>query len=131
MTTLANTRTTTGTTTRTGWVQGLATGVVAAIVVAAVAALFSAAGHPLSVGDGPDAAIPLLGFAQMVLIGALVGIPLARHTSRRTFVRTAVALTALSCVPSLALGTTAIDKAGLVLTHVVAAAIIVPRLARS
>jgi len=38
-------------------------------------------------------------------------------------------LTALSCVPSVALGTTAADKVGLVATHVVAAAFIVPRLA--
>ena len=55
---------------------------------------------------------------------------IARHTSRTTFYRVAVALTALSCVPDVALGDGAVSKAGLVLTHVVAAAIIVPRLAR-
>ena len=55
---------------------------------------------------------------------------LARHTSRRTFLRTTIVLTALSVVPSIALGATVADKLGLVVTHLVAAAIIIPRLAR-
>jgi hypothetical protein len=41
-----------------------------------------------------------------------------------------VALTVLSCLPDIAWGDGFVSKAGLVLTHVVAAAIIVPRLAR-
>ena len=112
---------------RVTWKRGLATGVVAAVVVTVVAGAFQAAGHALSVIDGPS---PLASFAQMVLLSTVVGIVIARHTSRTTFYRVAVALTVLSCVPDVALGDGFVSKAGLVLTHVVAAAIIVPRLAR-
>lgn len=122
----ATTRPAAETRTRVTWKAGIATGVAAAAVVIGLAAVFHAAGAPLSV-DGE--AIPLPGFAQMVLLGAVIGIVLARHTSRATFFRTTVVLTAISCIPSLALGTSVGDKLGLVLTHVVAAAIIVPRLA--
>lgn len=132
MTTLATTRSTARPATgpasgRVTWGAGIATGLVAAAVVTALAAVLSASGHALTLSDG---AIPVIGFAQFVLAGALVGIVLARHTSRRAFYRTTIALTALSVIPSIALGATAADKLGLVLTHVVAAAIIVPRLAR-
>ena len=72
----------------------------------------------------------MLAFAQMVLLSTVVGIVIARHTSRTTFYRAAVALTVLSCVPDAALGDGFVSKAGLMLTHVVAATIIVPRLAR-
>ena len=113
--------------TRVSWMRGLATGAVAAAVVTVVAGAFQAAGHPLSLVDG---ALPLLSFAQMVLLSTVVGIVIARHTSRTTFYRVAVALTVLSCVPDVAWGDGFVSKAGLVLTHVVAAAIIVPRLAR-
>jgi hypothetical protein len=112
---------------RVTWKRGLATAAVAAVAVTVVAGAFQAAGHPLSVTDG---AIPLPGFAQLVLLFGVVGIVIARHTSRTTFYRVTVALTALSCVPDLALGDGVVSKAGLILTHVVAAAIIVPRLAR-
>jgi hypothetical protein len=111
---------------RVTWKRGLATAAVAAIGVTAIAGAFRAAGHALSVTDGP---IPLMAFAQLVMLFAVVGIVIARHTSRTTFYRVTVALTALSCVPDLALGD-GVSKAGLVLTHVVAAAIIVPRIAR-
>ena len=113
--------------TRVTWKRGLATGVVAALVVTAVAGAFQAAGHTLSLVDG---ALPLFSFGQMVLLSTVVGIVIARHTSRTTFYRATVALTVLSCVPDVALGDGVVNKAGLVLTHVVAAAIIVPRLAR-
>ena len=94
--------------------------------------MFDVAGHALSVvdTDGKAGAIPVLAFAQMVLIGSVIGIVVARHTSRTTFVRATVVLTALSCVPSLAWGATATDKVGLVVTHLVAAAIVIPRIAR-
>jgi uncharacterized protein DUF6069 len=127
---------TTGTTTapaqdrtagRVSWKRGLATGFAGAVAATGVAAAFQAAGHSLAVTDG---AIPVLAFAQMVLLSTVVGILIARHTSRTTFYRAAVALTVLSCVPDLALGDGFVSKAGLMLTHAVAAAIIVPRLAR-
>jgi len=112
---------------RVTWKRGLATGVVGAVAASAVAAAFQAAGHQLAVTDGP---IPVLAFAQMVLLSTVVGTVIARHTSRTTFYRAAVALTVLSCVPDAALGDGVVSKAGLMLTHLVAAAIIVPRLAR-
>jgi len=112
---------------RVSWKRGLATGVAGAVASTAVAAAFQAAGHTLAVTDGP---IPVLAFAQMVLLSTVVGIVIARHTSRTTFYRAAVALTVLSCVPDVALGDGFVSKAGLMLTHAVAAAIIVPRLAR-
>jgi hypothetical protein len=134
MSTLTFTRTTTRTTSRGAgvagrvtWRHGLGTGLVAAVAVTAIAAVFQACGATLRLVDGP---LPLLSFGQMVLLSTLAGIAIARHTSRTTFYRVAVALTVLSCVPDLALGDGVVSKAGLVLTHVVAAAIIVPRLAR-
>jgi hypothetical protein len=112
---------------RVTWVRGLATGAVAAVVVTAMAGAFEAAGHALSVSDGP---IPLAGFSQMVLLATVIGIVVARHTSRTVFFRATVVLTALSCLPDLALGQGVLSRVGLIATHLVAAAIIVPRLAR-
>jgi hypothetical protein len=129
--TTANTTGTTAVEDRTAgrvtWKRGLAAGVAAAAAVTVIAGAFQAAGHTLAVTDG---AIPVLSFAQMVLFSTVIGIVIARHTSRTTFYRAAVALTVLSCVPDVALGDGALSKVGLILTHVVAAAIIVPRLAR-
>jgi hypothetical protein len=126
MTTIALTRTTPSTRTRVGWRSGLVTTAVAAIGTTVLAAVIRAAGVELGVDGEP---IPLLGFAQMVALGGLIGIVVARHTGRTAFYRTTILLTVLSCVPSIALGTTAADKIGLVVTHVAAAAFIVPRLA--
>jgi hypothetical protein len=112
---------------RVSWKRGLAVAVVAAVAATAVAGAFRAAGHELALTDG---AIPLLAFGQLVLVFTVVGIVIARHTSRTTFYRVAVALTVLSCVPDAALGDGLLSKAGLMLTHVVAAAIVIPRLAR-
>jgi len=127
MTTIAlSPRTTSTTRARVGWRSGLVTTAIAAIGVAVLAAAVRAAGVELGVDGEP---IPVIGFAQMVALGGLVGIVLARHTGRTTFLRTTVVLTVLSCVPSVALGTTVADKVALVVTHVVAAAFIVPRLA--
>jgi peptidoglycan/LPS O-acetylase OafA/YrhL len=116
--------------TRTGvptWRSGLAAGAVAAAATSAVVVALRAADVPPQVGGE---SIPLLGFVQMVLLGTVIGIVLARRVRRTTFVRATVVLTALSCVPSLALGTGVGSKLGLVLTHVVAAAVVVPALAR-
>ena len=124
--TIASTTSARRATDRVSWRSGATTTLVAAVVVTALAALLHAAGAAPGV-DGE--AIPVLAFAQMVALGGVVGIVLARHVGRTAFVRTTVVLTAVSCVPSVALGTAAGDKLGLVLTHVVAAAIIVPRLA--
>ncbi|WP_345483249.1 DUF6069 family protein, partial [Actinopolymorpha pittospori] len=53
----------------------------------------------------------------------------ARHP-RRTFLRTTVVLTALSLVPDAIADANSATKALLMLTHLVAAAIVVPAIAR-
>jgi hypothetical protein len=115
-------------TTRTrvpSWRFGLATGVLASAATTVVVVAARAAGVPPEV----DAeSIPILGFVQMVLLGTVIGIVMARRMRTATFVRATVVLTALSCVPSLALGTGISSKLVLVLTHLVAAAVVVPRL---
>ena len=111
----------------------LAYGAVAAVASTGLAAAAHAAGVSLEVGGQM---IPFAGFAQMVLLGAVLGGLLAAALNRysaqahRSFVRATVALTALSCVPSVALPHDAATKIVLVTTHVVAALIIVPALAR-
>jgi amino acid transporter len=112
---------------------GLAAAVVAAAATTAVAAAGNAAGISLDVGG---AAIPLAGFAQLTAFFALVGVGLAvvlvrkaRHP-RTTFVRATLALTALSLVPDLLVGAEASTRALLMTTHVVAAAIVIPAVAR-
>lgn len=111
----------------------LAVGVGAALGVTALAAALDAAGVPFAI-DGE--AIPLAGFAQMTLLGAIIGgvlvAVLNRRSSapRRRFVEIAVILTAASCIPSVALPPDTATKLALVATHVVAAALIVPVLAR-
>jgi peptidoglycan/LPS O-acetylase OafA/YrhL len=111
----------------------LVVGVAAAAATTAVAAVVHAGGVPFAVGREM---IPLAGFAQMTLLGAVLGGVIlavcnrASRAPRTTFVRTAVVLTALSCIPSVALPPDVATKAALVALHVLAAAIIVPALAR-
>jgi uncharacterized membrane protein len=107
------------------WKSGLVTGVIAAVATTVVAVAARAVGIPL---DIQGEAIPILGFAQMVLLGTVIGIVLARHLARATFITATVVLTALSIVPDV-LADTGTTKLTLALTHVVAAAIVIPRLA--
>lgn len=113
-------------------VPGLASGAIAAAATSATVLLAHAAGEDVAVGGTP---IPVVGFAQFVLVGALIGIALAQVFSRRaqrprsTFVRTTVALTALSIVPDLVVDASSGTKLVLALTHVIAATIIIPTLA--
>jgi hypothetical protein len=112
---------------------GAVAGVTAAVATTAIAALAHAAG--VSFETAPGNGIPVAGFAQLTLLFSAVGVVLAavlrRRASRprRTFVRTTVVLTALSVVPDLAMPFNMVSKLTLVLTHVVAAAIVIPRLA--
>lgn len=111
----------------------LTSGVVAAVSTTAVAAVALAADVPLEV-DGEQ--IPLLGFVQMTLVGAVLGGLIAGALGRfvarprRWFVVAAVVLTVLSCVPSVVYPPDVATKAVLVATHVIAALIVVPSLAR-
>jgi hypothetical protein len=108
-------------------------GVAAAVATTAIAAVADAAGVSFEI-DGE--AIPLLGFAQLTLVGAVLGGLIAavlRRVSadpRRWFVPTTVALTAASCVPSMAWPDDLATRIVLVATHVVAALVVVPAIAR-
>ncbi|GAA4196277.1 hypothetical protein GCM10022252_43340 [Streptosporangium oxazolinicum] len=71
----------------------------------------------------------------MTLVCAVIGIVLAvalrrwAATPRRTFVTVTVALTVLSVVPDLLIPAAPSTKAILMLTHLVAAAIVIPLIA--
>ena len=125
----SSTDTRTGSLRRTTVVVGL----VAAAVATAVAAGVHAAGVPLEV-EGEM--IPLPGFAQMTFVGAVIGGLLLAVLNRRSaaagrrFVQVTVALTALSCVPSVAMPDDVATRVALVAIHLLAAAIVVPVLLR-
>lgn len=114
------------------WRTGALAGVAAAVATTTVAAVALAADVPLEV-DGEQ--IPLLGFAQLTLVSAALGILLAKvvgrwaRRPRAAFVVTTVVLTALSIVPDLTIPATAASKAVLIATHLAAAAIVVPAIA--
>jgi hypothetical protein len=108
-------------------------GIAAAGIVTVVAALLHAVGVSFEI-DGEM--IPLLGFAQLTFVGAVIGGVFLAVVNRRSaaparrFAQIAVALTALSCVPSVAMPDDVATKLALVALHVLAAAIIVPLLLR-
>jgi peptidoglycan/LPS O-acetylase OafA/YrhL len=114
---------------RTTVVAGLA----AAAVTTGVAAAVHAAGVSFKV-DGRM--IPLVDFAQLTFLGAVIGGVLLAvlnrrsRSARRRFLHTAAALTALSWVPSVAWADDAATQLALVALHVLAAAIVVPALVR-
>ena len=116
------------------WKHGVAAAVVASITTTVLAAAASASG--VSFADPDGATIPLAGFAQLTFVFSLVGVGLAAAFARKarrprsTFVRTTVALTALSVVPDVAFGWFDVPSAAtLAALHLVAAAIVVPTLA--
>jgi len=116
------------------WKHGTAAAVGASVVTTVLAAIASAAG--VSFADSTGATIPLLGFTQLTFVFSMVGVGLAAVLARRarrprsTFVRTTTALTALSVVPDVTFGFDAATAVSLATLHVVAAAIVVPVLAR-
>jgi hypothetical protein len=107
-------------------------GVLAAAATTAGAAVLRAAGLPLAV----HGTIQLAAFAQLTFIAAVSGgvllAVLIRRSSaaRQRFVQITAGLTALSCAVPLAFADTTASKMGLVVLHLLAAAIIVPMLAR-
>jgi hypothetical protein len=136
MTTTATTATA-RTTRRSGFraltVTGVAATAIASLATVTVAAAGSAAGISLEVNGAP---IPVPGFGTLTAVFSVVGLVLAAvlsrfaRTPRRTFVRTTVALTALSLVPDAIVAAAPATKALLMLTHLVAAAIVIPAVAR-
>jgi hypothetical protein len=113
---------------------GIAAAVVASIATTTGAALASAAG--VSFADRTGAGIPIAAFAELTLVFSLIGVCLAAvmvgraRRPRSTFTRTALTLTALSFVPDLTFGFDAASAATLITLHSVAAAIMVPTLAK-
>ena len=116
------------------WKHGVAAAVVASVTTTALAAIASTAG--VSFADRTGSSIPIAAFTQLTLIFSLVGVGIAAVLARKarrprpTFVRTALVLTVLSVVPDLTFGFTAGSAATLITLHSVAAAIVVPVLAR-
>lgn len=132
-TTVPFTSTTTSPATTPMWRTAARTGVVAAVATTAVAVCALAAGVPLEISGEQ---IPVASFAQLTLIGAALGLLLAKAVARwasrprHTFTVATVALTALSIVPDLMLDATVATKATLVATHLAAAALVIPAIAR-
>jgi low temperature requirement protein LtrA len=82
-------------------------------------------------GKIPLASFALITFIAAVSGGVLLAVLIRRGSAaRRRFVRITAGLTALSCVLPLAFADTTASKIALVLLHLLAAAIIVPVLAR-
>ncbi|SDD55250.1 DUF6069 family protein [Auraticoccus monumenti] len=114
---------------RTGLLGVLA----AAAATMTVAALGRAGGISTDVGGVP---IPVYWFGVLTVLFGLVGVVLAvalrrwARRPRRTFLVVTLALTALSLVPDLLADTGASTRALLMTTHLAAAALVVPTLAR-
>ncbi|MFE3199229.1 DUF6069 family protein [Embleya sp. NPDC059237] len=113
------------------------TGIPATVLAAAATSMVAAAGNAAGISlDIDGSPIPVTGFAVLTAVFSLVGLALAAvlnrraRTPRRTFVRTTVALTALSVVPDIIVDAAPSTKALLALTHLVAATIVIPALAR-
>ena len=115
---------------------GLFGTVVAMAATATGAALARAAGVRFEVPDGGES-IPVSGVAFVTGVFSLVGVGLAlallRWSARPAarFVRTAVVLTAVSLVPPFVVGASLGTSLALVVLHLVAAAVVVPTLARA
>jgi hypothetical protein len=122
----------------------LATSALAILGGAAAAEAVSLAARALDVtlasagfGSGEAAEIPVGGFATATIMWSVFGVLLAFGLRRwaknpaQTFTRVCIALTALSIVPVVAINeTTTGARITLALTHVAAAVVIVPLIAR-
>ncbi|MGC5038740.1 MULTISPECIES: DUF6069 family protein [unclassified Streptomyces] len=122
------------------WLVGVLATLAGAVVTEAFALVTRAAGVPMeaaSPGAGEAAEIPVGGFFGGVVFWSVAGIVLAVALARwarrpaRTFTVTTVALTVLSLAgPAVAPHTAVSTQVVLAVSHLVAAAVIVPLLAR-
>ena len=115
---------------------GLAATLAAMAATTLAAALARAVGVEFEVPDGGET-IPLPGVAVVTGFFSVVGVVLAAAFLRwsvrpaELFVRTAVTLTVISLVPPLVSGASAATITSLLALHLVAAAVMIPVLARS
>jgi hypothetical protein len=115
----------------------LGTGVVATVLASAATPVVAAAGLAVGISlDIAGAPIPVPGFATLTaffsVIGLVIAVVLARvaRHPRRAWIHTTVVLTALSLVPDVLVDAAPATQALLMLTHIVAAAIVIPAVAR-
>ncbi|HEX3090799.1 MAG TPA: DUF6069 family protein [Ilumatobacteraceae bacterium] len=114
---------------------GLLAALVAAAVNTVVVSIAKAGDVSLAVDDS-GRPIPLMGFAQITIFSALSGIAIAAVLRRRSarpavwFTRITVTLTALSLVPPFLVDAETSTKVLLLTTHLIAAAIIIPVIAK-
>jgi hypothetical protein len=115
----------------------LLTGAAATVAASAATVAVAAAGQAVGIGTAvAGATIPASGFAVLTAFFSVVGLVIAtvlRRFARRprtAWFRTTVTLTVLSFVPDVLADATTATKMLLMLTHVVAAAIVVPAVAR-
>ncbi|GAA3211591.1 DUF6069 family protein [Actinocorallia longicatena] len=112
---------------------GLTATAVAAAATSGIAAAGGSAGIGLEVGGAP---VPPSGFAVLTVVFSLAGLVLAlvlARTARRprtAFVRATIVLTALSLVPDALVDADSATKALMMVTHLVAAAVVIPAIAR-
>ena len=117
-------------------VIGFIAALAAVVATTLAAALAQAVGVDFEIPDGGET-IPLSGFAVVTGLFSVVGVVIAAalrrwsaHPAER-FVQTAVTLTAISLVPPLLSGADAATTIALLGLHLVAAAVMIPTLARS
>jgi hypothetical protein len=117
-------------------VTGLVATLVAMVATTVGAALASAVGVGFQLPGAPEP-IPIAGFGVMTgiwsVVGVVVALVLRRFTAdpSRRWVQVAVTLTALSLVPPVLTGAGVATVVTLVALHLVAAAVVVPAVARS
>jgi hypothetical protein len=108
--------------------SGAVAGAIAAVCTTVVAAIARAADVSLEI-DGTT--IPIPAFAWWTIVGAALGVVLARLLrDRRRFVVVATVAVGLSLIPAIAAPDDTATKAVLVGIHLLAAAIIIPTLSR-
>ncbi|MFC7490850.1 MULTISPECIES: DUF6069 family protein [unclassified Knoellia] len=116
--------------------RGLLGAVAAAAATTVVAALAKPVGVEFEISDGGET-IPLSGIAFVTGIVSVAGVVIAAASLRwnaqpaKRFVQAAVSLTAISLIPPFLSGAAPSTVAALVALHLVAAAVMIPTLARS
>ena len=116
-------------------VTGLGAALAAAVLNTGVAAVAHAAGVDLEVSGGE--AIPVSGIAFVTVVLSALGVLIAAALSRwsdspvQWWLRTTVALTAVSLVPPFVAAADAATAVTLVALHLLAAAVVVPTVART